>query len=67
MSGAAQATKSITIGPLLTNPITRHPSVTASSIATVAELAPNRTVLGMGVGDTAVRLAGLKPAKIKGP
>ena len=65
LSGAAQATKSITIGPLLTNPITRHPSVTASSIATVAELAPNRTVLGMGVGDTAVRLAGLKPAKIK--
>ena len=40
LSGAAQATKSITIGPLLTNPITRHPSVTASSIATVAELAP---------------------------
>ena len=65
LSGAAQATKTITIGPLLTNPITRHPSVTASSIATVAELAPNRTILGLGVGDTAVRLAGLKPARVK--
>ena len=49
----------------MANPITRHPSVTASSIATIAELAPNRTILAMGIGDTAVRLAGLRPARIK--
>ena len=62
---AAQNTEKITIGPLLTNPVTRHPSVTASSIATVGELAPRRTILACGIGDTAVRLAGLKPATIK--
>ncbi|MDC0035771.1 LLM class flavin-dependent oxidoreductase [Chloroflexi bacterium] len=65
LSAAAQATSKITIGTLLANPITRHPSVTASSISTVAELAPDRTILGMGIGDTAVRLAGLRPARIK--
>jgi len=49
---------------LLANPMNRHPTVTASSIATIDELAPGRTVLGWGVGDTAVRLAGLRPARI---
>jgi 5,10-methylenetetrahydromethanopterin reductase len=44
--------------------VNRHPTVTASSIATIDELAPGRTVLGWGVGDTAVRLAGLKPARV---
>jgi 5,10-methylenetetrahydromethanopterin reductase len=53
------------LGPLLANPINRHPTVTASSIATVDELAPGRVLLGWGVGDTAVRLAGLKPARVK--
>ena len=62
---AALATEKIVIGPLLTNPVTRHPSVTASSIATIAELAPNRTILGSGIGDTAVRLAGVKTSYSK--
>lgn len=61
---AAEATSSIRLGPLLTNPVTRHPSVTASSIATVDLLAEGRAILGLGVGDTAVRLAGLRPAKV---
>jgi len=65
LAAAAQATRAIEIGPLITNPVTRHPTVTASSIATVAELAPNRTLLCSGIGDTAVRLAGLKPARIR--
>jgi len=64
LAAAAQATSDITIGPLLTNPITRHPSVTASSISTIDELARGRTILGLGVGDTAVRLAGLRPARV---
>ena len=65
LAAAAQITDTIHLGTLLTNPVTRHPTVTASSIATVAELAPGRTLLGAGIGDTAVRLAGLKPARIK--
>lgn len=61
---AAEATSSIRLGPLLTNPVTRHPSVTASSIATIDLVSDGRALLGLGVGDTAVRLAGLRPAKV---
>src|SRR6266852_8333914 len=64
LAAAARATERITLGPLLANPVTRHPTVTASSIATIDELAPGRTLLGLGIGDTAVRLAGLKPARV---
>ena len=64
LAAAARATERITLGTLLANPMNRHPSVTASSIATIDELAPGRTVLGWGVGDTAVRLAGLRPARV---
>ena len=65
LAAAAKATERITLGPLLANPVNRHPSVTASSIATIDELAPGRTIIGCGVGDTAVRLAGLRPARVK--
>jgi 5,10-methylenetetrahydromethanopterin reductase len=64
LAAAARATQRIVLGPLLANPVNRHPTVTASSIATIDELAPGRVLLGWGVGDTAVRLAGLKPAKV---
>jgi 5,10-methylenetetrahydromethanopterin reductase len=65
LAAAARATERITLGPLLANPINRHPTVTAGSIATIDEMAPGRVLLGWGVGDTAVRLAGLRPAKVK--
>ena len=64
LAAAARMTERITLGTLLANPVNRHPTVTASSIATIDELAPGRTLLGWGVGDTAVRLAGLKPARV---
>jgi 5,10-methylenetetrahydromethanopterin reductase len=64
LAAAARATERITLGPLLANPVNRHPTVTASSIATIDELAPGRVLLGWGVGDTAVRLAGLRPARV---
>ena len=64
LAAAARATERITLGPLLANPVNRHPTVTASSIATIDELAPGRVLLGWGVGDTAVRLAGLEPARV---
>jgi 5,10-methylenetetrahydromethanopterin reductase len=65
LAAAARATERITLGPLLANPVNRHPTVTAGSIATIDELAPGRVILGWGVGDTAVRLAGLRPARVK--
>ena len=65
LAAAARVTQRIVLGPLIANPVNRHPTVTASSIATIDELAPGRTLLGWGVGDTAVRLAGLRPARVK--
>jgi 5,10-methylenetetrahydromethanopterin reductase len=61
---AARATQRLVLGTLLDTPVIRHPAALASSIATVAELAPGRTLLGLGVGDTAVRLNGLAPASV---
>lgn len=63
---AAERTSTLEIGTLLDSPVVRHPSVLASSIATVARLAPGRTHMGLGVGDTAVRLNGLAPASVAG-
>jgi 5,10-methylenetetrahydromethanopterin reductase len=65
LAAAAKATTRVVLGTLLANPVNRHPTVTASSIATIDELAPGRTLLGWGIGDTAVRLAGLRPARMK--
>jgi 5,10-methylenetetrahydromethanopterin reductase len=65
LAAGAQATERIMLGTLLANPVNRHPTVTASSIATIDELAPGRVLLGWGIGDTAVRLAGLHPARVK--
>lgn len=39
-------TERLGLGPLIENPVMRHPSVIASSIATVAALTPQRTILG---------------------
>ncbi|MEM7250257.1 MAG: LLM class flavin-dependent oxidoreductase [Pseudomonadota bacterium] len=61
---AAKQTTRIGLGPLLENPITRHPAVLAGSMATLERLAPGRTLLGLGVGDTAVRTVGAKPARV---
>jgi alkanesulfonate monooxygenase SsuD/methylene tetrahydromethanopterin reductase-like flavin-dependent oxidoreductase (luciferase family) len=46
LAAAAQATQRIMLGTLLANPVNRHPSVTASSIATIDELAPGRVRRG---------------------
>jgi len=61
---AALRTGRIRMGPLLENPVVRHPAVIAGSIATLERLAPGRAFLGLGVGDTAVRTVGRSPAKV---
>lgn len=61
---AAQHTERAIVGTLLVNPVTRHPSVIAGSIATVDLYAPGRVALGVGAGDTAVFQIGLRPARL---
>ncbi len=61
---ALQHTERAQAGTLLVNPVTRHPSVTAASIAAVDMYAPGRVALGIGAGDTAVWQIGLRPARL---
>ena len=56
----AVGTERIRFGPRVINPLTRHPAVAASAAATLEELAPGRTMLGIGSGDSAVYNLGLK-------
>jgi 5,10-methylenetetrahydromethanopterin reductase len=53
-------TTKIKIGPLVTNPATRHPSVTASAICSIDEISDGRALLAIGTGETAVRRVGIK-------
>jgi probable F420-dependent oxidoreductase len=61
----ATATRTIKIGPCVTNPATRDPTVTASAMATLNEISGGRMVLGMGRGDSAQRVLGRKPVSVE--
>ena len=52
------ASTPIKVGPMVTNPGTRDWTVTASLFATLNEMFGNRTVCGIGRGDSAVRVTG---------
>src|SRR2546429_5878654 len=55
------ATTAMTVGPMVTNPGTRDWSVIASLFATLNDMYGNRTVCGIGRGDSARRVIGQKP------
>jgi 5,10-methylenetetrahydromethanopterin reductase len=57
---AALRTERVRLGTAVTNVVTRHPSVVAAAARTVAELAPDRFVLGLGVGNSSVEPVGLR-------
>lgn len=59
------ATERIVVGPLVTNPVSRDPSVTASTFATLNDMFGNRTICGIGRGDSVVRVLGRKPTTLK--
>ncbi|HXJ82631.1 MAG TPA: LLM class flavin-dependent oxidoreductase [Candidatus Methylomirabilis sp.] len=63
---AALNTSRIRLGTTVTNPLTRHPVVTASAIASVDEISGGRTVLGLGSGDSAIFTLGAPPATLAG-
>jgi len=58
-------TNRVIVGPMVTNPATRDWTVTASVFATLNEMYGNRTVIGMGRGDSAVRVLNGKPTTLK--
>lgn len=63
-SQVLSATRDLIIGPMVTNPSTRDWSVTASLFATLNDMFGNRTVCGIGRGDSARRVIGQKPASL---
>jgi probable F420-dependent oxidoreductase len=58
------ATERIMVGPFVTNPATRDPTVTASLFATLNDCFGNRTVCGIGRGDSARRVLGQPPTTL---
>ncbi|MGH2639544.1 MAG: LLM class flavin-dependent oxidoreductase [Rhabdochlamydiaceae bacterium] len=65
LAASALSTSRIKIGPAITNPLTRHPTVTASAIMTLNEISSGRAILGIGPGDGSVRRIGFNPATIE--
>ncbi len=57
----AEATGRLRLGTCVTNPATREPSVTASSLAVLSEISNGRMDLGIGRGDSARRVLGKPP------
>jgi probable F420-dependent oxidoreductase len=57
-------TRRVTVGPMVTNPATRDWTVTASLFATLNEMFGNRTICGIGRGDSAVRVTNGKPVTL---
>ncbi|WP_433170942.1 TIGR03842 family LLM class F420-dependent oxidoreductase [Actinoallomurus sp. CA-150999] len=54
-------TERLIVGPMVTNPGTRTWEVTASTFATLNSMFGDRTVCGIGRGDSAMRVAGRRP------
>ena len=57
----AGATERLRLGTCVTNPATREPSVTASTLAVLNEVSGGRMDLGIGRGDSARRVLGKQP------
>lgn len=57
-------TKRVIVGPMVTNPATRDWTVTASIFATLNEMYGNRTICGIGRGDSAVRVTNGAPTTL---
>ncbi len=57
-------TEHLKVGPMVTNPGTRDWTVLASLFATLNEMYGDRTICGMGRGDSALRYIGRKPTTL---
>jgi probable F420-dependent oxidoreductase len=64
-SAVLAATRKVVVGPMVTNPATRDWTVTASVYATLNEMYGNRTICGIGRGDSAVRVTNGAPVSVK--
>jgi 5,10-methylenetetrahydromethanopterin reductase len=61
---AATVSPRLLLGTAVTNPLTRHPAITAVAAATVDEVSEGRMILGIGAGDRPLLALGLRPARL---
>lgn len=59
---AARHSSKLQLGTAVTNPLTRHPAITATAAATLDEISEGRFALGIGAGDRPLLALGHKPA-----
>jgi 5,10-methylenetetrahydromethanopterin reductase len=62
LGALAVSTTRIRLGTAVTNPLTRHPTVTAAAFSTLAEMSGGRATLGISVGDSALKSMKLEAA-----
>src|SRR5271163_2655573 len=60
----AAATEKLRLSTGVTNPLTRHPAVTAAAAATLQSISGGRAVLGIGRGDSALAYLGHAPSRL---
>ena len=61
----SRSTERVRIGTGVTNPVTRHPAVTAAAIAALHVESGGRAILGIGRGDSALAHIGREPARMR--
>jgi 5,10-methylenetetrahydromethanopterin reductase len=61
---AARRSRRLRLGTAVTNPVSRHPGITAVAAATLDDISNGRFILGLGAGDRPVRSLGLRPAPV---
>lgn len=64
MAACAMQTRRIKLSTGVTNPYTRHPTVTASAVASLEEAAPGRMLIGLGLGDSSLATMGMKQRRL---
>jgi 5,10-methylenetetrahydromethanopterin reductase len=64
MTAIGAATSRLRVGSAVTTGVTRHPSVTASAAASLAELTGDRFLLGLGSGDSSLATTGGRPQRL---
>jgi 5,10-methylenetetrahydromethanopterin reductase len=61
---AAARSSRLRLGTAVTNPVTRHPAITAAAAATVDEISGGRLILGIGAGDRPLLALGFQPSPL---
>jgi 5,10-methylenetetrahydromethanopterin reductase len=60
LASVAMRTRRLRLGTGVTDPYSRHPAITAASIATLDELSAGRAILGYGLGGAGFRELGIQ-------